>query len=217
MTDPKSTPDDDDALAAEYVVGLLGSDDRRAVERRMRNDAAFAERVAAWESRLDGLNDAYGAIIPPARVKARIDKHLFATPRLRRPWLGWIGALASAAALVLAVFVWQFDSLSDPDLRAQLGNAEQPAQVLVEVDRDSLRVDLATATPPQGSIYELWLVPDGEAPVSLGTFAADARLSVDPAQLIAGATLAVSIEPVGGSPTGAPTGPVIASGVLEDA
>jgi anti-sigma-K factor RskA len=29
-----------------------------------------------------------------------------------------------------------------------------------------------------------------------------------------GATIAISVEPRGGSPTGAPTGPVIASGAL---
>lgn len=34
------------------------------------------------------------------------------------------------------------------------------------------------------------------------------------AALKAGITLAVSIEPIGGSPTGLPTGPVVASGKL---
>ena len=52
--------------------------------------------------------------------------------------------------------------------------------------------------------------------MSLGTIAAlDARLTIAAAQaprLRAGAKLAVSVEPAGGSPTGAPTGPVILVG-----
>jgi anti-sigma-K factor RskA len=32
-----------------------------------------------------------------------------------------------------------------------------------------------------------------------------------------GATIAISVEPPGGSPTGKPTGPVVASGSLEQA
>jgi anti-sigma-K factor RskA len=45
----------------------------------------------------------------------------------------------------------------------------------------------------------------------------DAKLTVPSAQagrLKPGATLAVSVEPVGGSPTGQPTGPVILTGKL---
>jgi anti-sigma-K factor RskA len=72
---------------------------------------------------------------------------------------------------------------------------------------------------PGGSSYELWLLPaEGGAPISLGVLAAlDARLTVpavDSARLRVGAKLAVSVEPRGGSPTGAPTGPVILVGAI---
>lgn len=67
---------------------------------------------------------------------------------------------------------------------------------------------------------ELWLIPPGEAPRSLGL------LTVDKTQLVIvskallralakGSTLAVSLEPPGGAPQGVPTGPIIAKGGIE--
>jgi len=67
--------------------------------------------------------------------------------------------------------------------------------------------------------YELWVIPPGGKPHSLGLV--DPKRSVKvvvPPELLphvsADSTLAISIEPVGGSPTGQPTGPVIANGKL---
>jgi anti-sigma-K factor RskA len=67
--------------------------------------------------------------------------------------------------------------------------------------------------PPTNS-YELWMLPDGGDPVSLGVIAGagatanplnDAQLAV----LMRTMMLAVSLERAGGSPTGLPTGPVL--------
>lgn len=68
-------------------------------------------------------------------------------------------------------------------------------------------------------VLELWIIVGDKAPRSLGVIdAASPRAYALPqdvrADLAAGATLAVSIEPTGGSPTGAPTGAVVASGKL---
>lgn len=68
-------------------------------------------------------------------------------------------------------------------------------------------------------VLELWIIVGDKAPRSLGVIdAANPRAYALPddvrADLAAGATLAVSIEPTGGSPTGAPTGAVVASGKL---
>ena len=56
-------------------------------------------------------------------------------------------------------------------------------------------------------------------PHSLGLLriSGSSSLAVNPgnrARLAPGATLAVSLEPIGGSPTGLPTGPVVAKGAL---
>jgi anti-sigma-K factor RskA len=70
--------------------------------------------------------------------------------------------------------------------------------------------------------YELWLLPPGEAaPMSMGLLSDSAPTqlvlpaSVD-ALLQPGLTLAVSIEPAGGSPIGTPTGPVVFTGSVKE-
>ena len=66
---------------------------------------------------------------------------------------------------------------------------------------------------------ELWLIPEGEKPHSLGLIDPDKPVTISvPENLLPkvnqSAVLAVSLEPPGGSPTGQPTGPVIANGKL---
>lgn len=68
-------------------------------------------------------------------------------------------------------------------------------------------------------VPELWLIPSGGKPLSLGVLPADglAQIAIPPAfadQTRRDAIVAVSLEPPGGSPTGQPTGPVIGSGKL---
>ena len=70
--------------------------------------------------------------------------------------------------------------------------------------------------------HELWVIPQGGTPRSLGTLSADRQSHKVLADALAdllqqGATIAISVEPMGGSPTGAPTGPVIATGALTPA
>jgi anti-sigma-K factor RskA len=63
---------------------------------------------------------------------------------------------------------------------------------------------------------ELWAIPrGGAAPRSLGVISSSGATVVLRGQVLEGAeALAVSLEPPGGSPTGAPTGPVLYAGKL---
>lgn len=75
---------------------------------------------------------------------------------------------------------------------------------------------------PTGKAPELWLIPPGQKPIALGMIGSKGSTTVklSPAllaQLSAKALLAVSVEPPGGSPTGQPTGPVIAKGIISGA
>ena len=70
--------------------------------------------------------------------------------------------------------------------------------------------------------HELWVIPAGGKPRSLGTMPAGRQMHMRLADALAqllqqGATIAISVEPPGGSPTGAPTGPVVVSGALDRA
>jgi len=64
---------------------------------------------------------------------------------------------------------------------------------------------------------ELWAVPKSGAPISLGVVSVDEKamlklVAVADQSLAEISALAVSLEPMGGSPTGAPTGPILFSG-----
>src|SRR5581483_2033597 len=68
--------DDRDALAAEYVLGTLSSDERDQAEALLAIDPGFAEMVRVWERRLGELNVMVEAVEPPAeawdKIKAEI-------------------------------------------------------------------------------------------------------------------------------------------------
>ena len=85
--------------------------------------------------------------------------------------------------------------------------------------REVLVTPAANVNIPAGRTMELWIIIGDKAPRSLGVITPGAAAAhVLPgdvrADLAAGATLAISIEPLGGSRTGAPTGPVVAAGKL---
>lgn len=217
MTDdlPLSPLDEDDALAAEYVLGVLDLPERVAAETRMKNDTAFAARVAAWETRLEGLNAGYDEV-PAPDLMPKIEARLFPTPaKAQRPLFRWLaGALTAAAVAVAAVALLQ--PAPPAPVVATLGEADAPLRFEARYDGAAITVTRVAGTPaPAGQVQELWIIAPDAAPVSLGLLEAES-LTVAYPQAPAGWTLAVSLEPAGGSPTGAPTGPVLAAGTITD-
>ena len=215
--DAPLTPEEQaDALAAEYVLGVLPLSERLAVEARIKTDAAFAARVADWEDRLAPLNDGY-AEMPAPDLLPKIEARLFpaAAKPPRRPLFGWLAGAVTAVALVLtgmAVLV----PPSAGTLVAVLGEADAALRFEARFDGQALTViRVAGSAAPEGQVQEVWLIAPEAAPVSLGLLPGE-RLSVAYPEAPAGWTLAVSLEPAGGSPTGAPTGPVLAAGLITD-
>ncbi len=212
--------DDDDALAAEFVIGLLDHTERETVKNRITQDAGFERRVHVWAEHLENLNADYAEAVAPRRIKNRVDQTLFGSPRSPRIFWKTLGLIATAAVLAIALGVQLLTPDQSFELQAQLEGSDPPFGVSVAVDRDTDLIEVRVTEgdlPPDGTL-ELWLLPEDGAPQSLGTF--DARTEMTNAlagALQAGATLAVSQEPFGGSPTGLPTGPVLAVGNLEDA
>ena len=152
-------------------------------------------------------------------------------------------AIAAALVAMLALQVYRPDLLPDsirPKPRTQVVEVKTPAPpaaaqyvALLQKDAGSpafiLTVDAATknftvrkvgAQPEPGKSYELWIVSDKlQRPRSLGViggndFTARPVLSSYDADLVNRATYAVSLEPEGGSQTGAPTGPIVYTGKL---
>ena len=78
---------DDAALAAEYALHLLSSEDRKAFEARLLDDASLRALVRDWDQRFHALSDEFEAVNPPVRVKAALND------RLNRP--GFAGELTT--------------------------------------------------------------------------------------------------------------------------
>ena len=84
-----------------------------------------------------------------------------------------------------------------------------------EPTNESTDQPTAESASDAGNVYQLWLLPPGANPLSLGLLTADSGVretELSLAQIDAlriTSTLAISIEPTGGSPTGLPTGPVV--------
>jgi anti-sigma-K factor RskA len=157
---------------------------------------------------------------PPAHVWAAISRRLNLTTRqtaLRR-----IRSFALAAGVVLvvgvaALFYWRglpaIRATAVATISAKSGEHLWELEVFGNADRLVARV--AKLPPrPAGSDYELWALPKGAAPVSLGVLpaagASTRTLTEMQKQALASSSqVAVSIEPLGGSPTGQPTGTVL--------
>ncbi len=79
-TDHIAPEDESRVLAAEYVLGVLSAEERRAVEARMAEQASFAREVEDWEERLGGMASYVSPATPPAHTWFRIQASLGAQP-----------------------------------------------------------------------------------------------------------------------------------------
>ena len=211
------TPEDEtDLFAAEYVVGVLDQSDRAVAEARLRRDGDFAARVAAWEDRLAGLNEDY-APAAAADVFARIEARLFpqaAAPQKRGWFSGLFGAaLGTAAAVGLAAYLLL--APADPTLRAVMTADASPLRYEAVIAGDEMTLTrVAGAAADATHDHELWMIVGDAAPVSLGVLQGDTVTLPVPQGAATGYVLAVTLEQLGGSATGAPLGPILAAGAL---
>lgn len=103
-------------------------------------------------------------------------------------------------------------------LAAQRGGAQ--FDVTYDTGTKQLRITQVAGKKPAGKVFELWMIKGDNPPVSLGVVDGGGNSSAPVAAALQsafaeGVTLAVSVEPVGGSTTGAPTGPVVAMGPVK--
>ena len=244
MSLPPPTTDERDQLAAEFALGVLDGDDLAQARTLFAEDAQFRASVGRWLGRFGPLLDQVSPVEPGRHVWDAIERRLGLLPaandnvrairRKLRLWRGVaVGASALAASLAV-VMLTRTPEVAPPITRqvpapapmiAMLGD-EQKGTVLVATwspGQSGLRLSAgAQMSRLTGRAHELWVIPTDGTPRSLGTIASATKTEVQVApqlsrQLQEGATLAVSVEPPGGSPTGLPTGPVIASGKLERA
>ena len=229
-----------DMLAAEYALGTLHGAARRRFERLLARDATLRGAVEQWQQRLAPLDYVVPAVQPPARVWLAIARRIApavatapataapSRPRDSVPTPGWwnslgfwrtLGLSASALAAALLIYLRAVPTLEPvQSYVAVLIDAKARPAVAVNYNQSSREivvrvVEAQTLTPDQA--LELWALPQSGAPRSLGLIPASGRVSLTPQASVSLADVpafAVSLEPKGGSPTGAPTGPVLYSG-----
>ncbi|MFN0218821.1 MAG: anti-sigma factor domain-containing protein [Hyphomicrobium sp.] len=229
---------DIDGLAGEYVLGTLDNSERASVAARRQREPALDVAIQDWERRLGSLVEAVPAAQPDAGLFAKIEARLsrsaldrsadvFEFAALQRKVGQWrttalaASAIAAALALVLGAREFAVKPPSQNLVAVLQKDAASPAfLVSVDVENRLMTVRPVAAKHEPGKSFELWLVHDSlGAPKSLGLIdepeaMEKPTLAAYKPDVIEQATYAVSLEPEGGSTTGAPTGPVVFAGKL---
>lgn len=247
--DLEQDPPGDELLAAEYVLGVLDASARGRARARAESEPPFATLVDGWTARLAPLLDEIEPADVPAHVWPRLRTRLGWAPVERAPkgvwnsvgfWRGAAGAALAVAAALAVVSLRRPAELPGPaPVPAPVATVPAPvearAKPVVVLAReggeagwlaaiDAVRSAI-TMTPvpspadPGGKVGELWLIPVGGAPRSLGLVSHELAHTVEVPddlrdELAAGAVLAITLEPEAGIPHAAPTGPIVAKGEI---
>jgi anti-sigma-K factor RskA len=220
-----------DRLAAEYVLGTLRGPARRRFENLLPAHPSLRDAVAQWQQRLSPLSVTVEEVTPSARVWHNIETRLFGKPQespqatLWQRLALWRGLAGVATAATVAMFIVssRVPAPQAPILvvlgvnpqAAQALNASFVASVTADGRALVLRPINEVALTP-GRALELWAVPAQGAPRSLGLVRESGATTVLRTQLLRDTSaFAVSVEPAGGSTTGAPTGPIVSIGKLQ--
>ena len=212
------TPAQIDSLSPEYVLGTLQGPARRRFDRLIADRADVRRSVWRWERDLSDLTNNLEPRTPPRHVWRNIRRRIeVPQPGLFERWRGlWVALPAALAAAWLAIALFPATAFERVAVFAG-----QDAQVLwvisANMDTGVLRTETVNGADLEaGRSFELWLLPaDGRPPISLGLLSNDpgsfeSQISSNLLATLSDAhTLAISIEPEGGSPTGQPTGPVV--------
>jgi len=210
-------------LAGEYVLGLLDDAAAREIEEALADNAALRQAVAFWQEQLHPLAALAPAAEPPPELWDRIARRIENEPRQGRLWRSlalWRGATAAAAAIAasLALYIAATPRLAAPSYVAVLyAPQQQQAAFVATGGRNGLLVHaVARETAPRDRGFELWAIPAGAKPISLGLMSDEGRLEIAslPTPVSEGLTLAITIEPKEGAPHAGPSGPPVFLGTL---
>jgi anti-sigma-K factor RskA len=217
------TDDERHTLAGEYVLGTLDAATRRAVHERLQSDVQLASAVHRWNQRMLPLAALAEPIEPPPRLWTRLEASLGLRPSPAWWQKSWISlplwrALATSS---LVASVWMATVLVNrppgdaPKFLVVLvaPQDKSPGWVVQASDaRQVSLIPLGTFAVPKDRTLQFWTKgEDWKGPVSLGLIKPGQRVQVpldalpalQPNQLFE-----LTLEPVTGSPTGKPTGPV---------
>lgn len=224
-------------LAQRYVVGTQQGAARRRFASLIQQRADVREAVARWEQRLVPLAWQLEPMTPSDLLWQRIVRQTGAgevrSPRTSGAGRGVWRGLAAACAM-LAIFMaggwWNaeqrptkivkqtvIERVTEQVSVALVASEDGEALWLTRIGDTSgelaVRV-VGNVLAQPGNDYQLWALTDAGVPVSLGLLPQSGSLTIslgseERAALERSSTLAVSLEPPGGSPKAVPTGPVL--------
>jgi anti-sigma-K factor RskA len=222
-----------DLICAEYVLGTLQGRTRKQFAKILNKDIQLQKQVVGWEERFVPMVAALPDIEPPAYILKNLVRKIGANETAKVSFWSklefWrtFGLTAAALAVALMVaFILPKDKVEVPSQAqavAMLNDGKsQPAWfATISGDRKNISIKtIQTNAISAEQSYELWMIPNNkQAPVSLGlvSMSGETKIILDEAKqkiISNSAALAISLEPKGGSPTGAPTGPVLFVGAL---
>lgn len=229
-----SRPELADRLASEYVAGTLRGPARRRFEALLPAHATLRAATRAWQDRLMPLTSVVMPEKPSAAVWQKIEQRIQPThaPATTVPTGWWrqlafwraFSGIAAVAVVSLSVLLANPGPAQAPIIvvlsstAPAEGGAVVPASFVASISGDGRTVvtkPLMNVSLQADKALELWSVPASGAPRSLGLISASGATVFSKRKVLEGtAALAVSLEPPGGSLTGAPSGPVLFVGKL---
>ena len=221
--------EEDRVLVAEFALGLLDAAEHERVGRRIAAEPLLAREMTLWRLRLSSLDREFAETPAPAGVLDRVEARLFppsaatAAPagfwNSLRFWRGLAAAGLAVAVIAVGVDLVPRPPLTGPELVAALEAQGSDVKLIAFYDKTAgtIRIAALSGDAVPNKDFELWAIEGKNAPVSMGVIALNAKANVNMPATVkqgfgAGTVLAVSLEPKGGSPTGAPTGPIVAAG-----
>ncbi|WP_182911537.1 anti-sigma factor domain-containing protein [Paracoccus sp. JM45] len=217
------------ALSDEYVLGLLGGTETLLIEEVITRDAELARRVGKLRDQMLPLDQSAQPQSLPAGFTEQIRKALPAQDHPVKPipanlstaptrWR--LGVLAaSVIGLAIGIGAASLRPFPEPSVVAVLLDAQGvPQAVIDDYGNDTAFVRFVSDIKvPTDRTLQVWTLPSQEmGATSLGTLddtAATRLRFTDLPTPNAQQLYEVTMEPLGGSPTGRPTGPIVGKGL----
>jgi anti-sigma-K factor RskA len=204
-------------LSAAYALDALEEPERREYERHLATCERCRDELGSLSRAATALAFATEAPPPPARLRARILEAATAERplapviplRRRRPFQLAVAAAAVAACTAIGLGVWASSLLNDRNANRaalQLVDLSGHHGTLIVSPNGSAALALAgVGAAPSGKTYEIWVIHDAP-PKPAGLFGGGEAAVRVTRKVPRGATVAVTLEPSGGSkqPTSKP-------------
>jgi len=220
--------DGDRVLVAEFALGLLDASEHEQVGRRIVVEPTLGRELTMWRLRLSALDREFVEVPAPAGVLGRVEARLFPPSAATTPagfwnslrlWRGLAAAGLALAVIAFGVNLAPRAPLTGPELVAALEAEGSNVKLIAFYDQTAgtIRIAALSGDAVPNKDFELWAIEGKNAPISMGVISVNAKANVNMPATVkqgfgAGTVLAVTLEQKGGSPTGAPQGPIVAAG-----